>query len=228
MASIRANSLDHVALWVTDRDPLAAFVCAHLGMHVIERTEDFTLLGVDAREGKLTLFASEGPRQAGVLERIVLRVGDLDEARRRLPDDVSPELRAGVLAFQGPQRVPLGLTEGDGLDYDLDHVVLAVADPNDTAERLGELGFAAEDGKLAVADRHLRLNEGDVGSVERPLLNHIALLVDSAEEVRGEAERRRLEIEKVVDAENTLAVFVGGPDGITLEYVEHKPGFSLT
>ena len=32
----------------------------HLGMHVIERTDDFTLVGADARRFKLTLFAAEG------------------------------------------------------------------------------------------------------------------------------------------------------------------------
>jgi len=42
-------SLDHVALWVADRDRIAAFATAHLGMHEIERTDDFTLLGADAR-----------------------------------------------------------------------------------------------------------------------------------------------------------------------------------
>ena len=26
---------------------------------------------------------------------------------------------------------------------------------------------------------------------------------------------------------NTLAVFVRGPDGLLVEFVEHKPGFSL-
>ena len=31
--------------------------------------------------GKLTLFDADGPRQRGVLERVVLRVPDLDEAR---------------------------------------------------------------------------------------------------------------------------------------------------
>jgi hypothetical protein len=30
-----------------------------------------------------------------------------------------------------------------------------------------------------------------------------------------------------VDAANTYAVFVWGPDGIKLEYVEHKASFSL-
>ena len=77
MAEIAPNSLDHVALWVADRDKLAAFLCAHLGMHEIERTEKFTLVGSDARRGKLTLFAAEGLRDPGVLERVVLWVSDL-------------------------------------------------------------------------------------------------------------------------------------------------------
>ena len=53
------------------------------------------------------------------------------------------------------------------------------------------------------------------------------MLVDSAEEHLEEARRRELEVEDVKDAPNTLAVFVRGPDGIRIEYVEHKPGFSL-
>jgi hypothetical protein len=32
----------------------------------------------------------------------------------------------------------------------------------------------------------------------------------------------------VVDAPNTLALFVYGPDRVRLEYVEHKASFSLT
>ena len=34
-------------------------------------------------------------------------------------------------------------------------------------------------------------------------------------------------VESVVDAANTLAVFVWGPDRVRVEYVEHKPSFSL-
>ena len=43
-------------------------------MHEIERTDTFTLVGADARRGKLTLFDAEGPREPGALERVVLRV----------------------------------------------------------------------------------------------------------------------------------------------------------
>src|ERR687885_894585 len=94
MTAISPHSLDHVALWVADRHALATFACEHLGMHEIERTERFTLVGADARRGKLTLFDAEGPREPGVLERVVLRVGDLDRALAALPDDLPVE-RAG-------------------------------------------------------------------------------------------------------------------------------------
>ena len=53
------------------------------------------------------------------------------------------------------------------------------------------------------------------------------MLVDSVEEHRSGAEERGIEIEELVDAPNTIALFVEGPDRVRLEYVEHKPGFAL-
>jgi len=224
---IRPNSFDHVALWVDARDAIAEFAYANLGMHEIERTDTFTLIGVDAKEGKLTLFDAAGPRQPGGLSRIVLRVSDLDAALERLSGEVSVERRDGEVLLDAPGGLSLGLIEGEGLDYDLDHVVLRVPEPATTADGLAELGFARSNGHLSVAGRHVRLERGDAGPAERPLLNHLALLVDSADGVKQEAEQRGLEIAKVVDAANTLAVFVDGPDRIQVEYVEHKPGFAL-
>ena len=227
MSPIAPTSLDHVALWVADREPLAAFLCDHLGMHVIESTADFTLVGADALRGKLTLFAAEGPREQGVLERVVLRTGDLERAVAGLPDGVEPSPAGDGVAFEAPQGLRVGLVAGDGpVEYDLDHVVLRVAEPDGAAAELATLGFERRNGRLAVADRHLRLEPGEPEDSERPLLNHIALLVDSAEAVRAEAERRGLRT-RVKDAPNTIAVFVPGPAGIELEYVEHKPGFAL-
>ncbi len=69
-----SRTLDHVALWVEDRDAIVAFAIANLGMHVIERTDRFTLIGADARRFKLTLFVEEGPRERGALKDITLRV----------------------------------------------------------------------------------------------------------------------------------------------------------
>src|SRR5919108_2310221 len=79
------TKLDHVALWVAERDLLSDFVTRHLGMHVIDRTDRFTLLGADARRGKLTLFDAEGPRERGALEHVALRVASLDAALSELP-----------------------------------------------------------------------------------------------------------------------------------------------
>src|SRR5215203_2107003 len=79
------SSLDHVALWVDEREPMARFLCDHLGMHVIEETDTFTLVGVDAKLGKLTLFDADGPRERGSIEHIALRVGHLDSALAGLP-----------------------------------------------------------------------------------------------------------------------------------------------
>jgi catechol 2,3-dioxygenase-like lactoylglutathione lyase family enzyme len=227
--AIRPHSLDHVALWVDARDPLADFVCAHLGMHVIERTDSFTLVGVDAKLGKLTLFDAEGPREPGVLERVTLRVSDLDAAMAGLPSEADARrIDARSAELMAPAGLRLGLVEGEGIDFDLDHVVLRVPNPERAAEELAGLGFSRRNGLLEVANRSLRLEAGDAGAGERPLLNHLALLVDSAEQLQEEAERRGLEVADVVDAPNTLAVFLWGPDRIKLEYVEHKPGFSLT
>src|SRR3954464_15534959 len=105
------TSLDHVALWVADREPIARFATEHLGMHVIEQTDRFTLVGADARRGKLTLFDAEGPRDPGVLERVILRVDDLDGALAKLPDDVRVERPSdGLATFEGPEGLGLGLT----------------------------------------------------------------------------------------------------------------------
>ena len=89
------------------------------------------------------------------------------------------------------------------------------------------MGFERRNGSLAVADREVRILEADVPDHARPLLNHIALLVDSAGEVQRDAEERGVEIDDVKDAPNTLAVFLRGPAGVRIEYVEHKPGFAL-
>ena len=228
MTRIETNSLDHVALWVSDREPLTDLLCERLGMHIIDRSADFTLVGADAREGKLTLFEAEGPREPGALERVVLRVSDLDAAIARLPADVEVVREDGIARFEGPERLGLGLTQAAGIDFDLDSVVLRVPDPDSALRELMELGFERHNGALAVAGRELALEPGSDAAVDRPLLNHLALLVDSADRVRRQAEERGLEIEKVVDAENTLAVFVRGPERILIEYVEHKPGFSLS
>jgi catechol 2,3-dioxygenase-like lactoylglutathione lyase family enzyme len=221
------TSLDHVALWVDDREPLAAFLCDHLGMHVIEETDTFTLVGIDAKLGKLTLFDADGPRQRGALVRVVLRVGELEPVLAALPFETMRQ-DDGVAAFEAPGGVPLGLVEAEGERFDLDHVVLGLSDPETAARELATLGFERrEDGCVAVGDRHVRIVHGNAADGGRPLLNHLALLVEDARGIQQEAEGAGIEIDDVKDAKNTFAVFVRGPEGVRVEFVEHKPGFAL-
>jgi catechol 2,3-dioxygenase-like lactoylglutathione lyase family enzyme len=227
MPNFAPTSLDHVALWVDERQPLAALLCDHLGMHVIEETDDFTLVGIDAKLGKLTLFDAEGPRQRGALQHVVLRVNDLDAVLESLPFDVARR-SDGVAAFEAPAGLPLGLVEGAGRDFDLDHVVLGLVDPDAAIACFEDMGFERrQDGSAAVGDRFVRVVRGSPADGGRPLLNHLALLVDDAHGVQDEAEGNGLEIDDVKDAKNTFAVFLRGPEGVRVEYVEHKPGFAL-
>jgi catechol 2,3-dioxygenase-like lactoylglutathione lyase family enzyme len=228
LTGMKIETLDHIALWVEDRDELADFLVGRLGMHVIDRTDKFTLVGSDARRGKLTLFAAEPGRDPGVLARIGLRVFDLEEALAELPADLAVERHDGRVEFTGPQRLPFALVETDeGVAYDLDHVAFTVADPEHTFAELSELGFEVEHGRLKAGDAFVDLERGEAEETERPLLNHLGLRVESADDHIKEAEQRGLEIADIVDAANTYALFVWGPAGIKLEYVEHKPTFSL-
>ena len=220
------TSLDHVALWVADRDAIASFAVAHLGMHVIEQTDRFTLVGSDARRGKLTLFAADGPRDGGALAAVGLRVSDLGGALAALPDGYGEEFHVG-------EGLRIRLVEAETtVDYDLDHVALLTADPEAAASGWRALGFTAaparnDVSRVEVGGAFLELHPGDPGDPQLPLLNHLGVLVDSADDWREQALRAGAEIADVVDAPNTYAVFVWGPERVKLEYVEHKPGFSL-
>jgi catechol 2,3-dioxygenase-like lactoylglutathione lyase family enzyme len=213
---VNPRTLDHVALWVADREPIVATAIDRLGLRVIERTEHFTLLGgTDARRGKLTLFDSDGPREAGPLAEIGLRVSALDG-------------REPVVDLGEGLRVALVATETES-ELDLDHVALLSPDPMAAADGWEQLGFERTgDTRLEVGGAFLELRQGDPGAPERPLLNHLGVLVDSVNEQQAAVEELGVEIDDVVDAPNTLALFVWGPDRVKLEYIEHKPSFSLT
>ena len=209
-------TLDHVALWVADRERMTAAAIERVGLRVIEQTDRFTLLGGDdARRGKLTLFDAEGPREQGALERIGLRVSSLDGR------DPVVDLGEGL-------EIVLVETETD-TELDLDHVALRSSDPAGAVAGWEELGFVSiGDGRLEVGGAYLELVEGNPGDAQRPLLNHIGVLVDSVADHQAAAEDLGVEIDDLVDAPNTLALFVWGPDRVKLEYVEHKPSFSLS
>ena len=212
---VNPKTLDHVALWVADRRRMVERAVELLGTRVIEETERFTLLGTDARRGKLTLFDAEGARERGALRRVGLRVSTLD-GRPPLVD-----LGEGL-------EVELVESDTDS-ELDLDHVALLASDVEAAAVGWEELGLSrVGDARLEVGGAFVDLVPGDPGVPERPLLNHLAVLVDSVEEHHSEAEELGVEIDDLVDAPNTIALFVYGPDRVRLEYVEHKASFSLT
>jgi catechol 2,3-dioxygenase-like lactoylglutathione lyase family enzyme len=213
------KTLDHVAFWLADREPIAEFVTTKLGLHVIDRQDNFTLVGADARRGKLTLFDAEGPREPGAFKHVALRVSKLPE---------------GATAFELGEGVNLVLVETPtDSEYDLDHVALYSADPAATAEAYERYGFDAAapsaEGhpRVEVGGAYVEFHPGDPGDPEKPLLNHLAVLVDSVDPHIAEAEEMGV-VDNVVDAANTRAVFVWGPERVRIEYVEHKPEFALT
>jgi catechol 2,3-dioxygenase-like lactoylglutathione lyase family enzyme len=233
---VRPETLDHVALWVADRDRIADFLTDRVGMHVVDRTDAFTLVGSDARRGKLTLFAAEGPREPGALKHVALRVSSLERAERELRVGLELERpRDGEVYFDVHEGLRLGLVEAPTeVDYDLDHVALWSATPEETAEEYERLGFTpvepgpSEAPRVDVGGAFVEFHPGQPGDPERPLLNHLAVKVESADEHIAEARDLGLEIDNIVDAANTYAVFVWGPESVKVEYVEHKPEFSLT
>jgi catechol 2,3-dioxygenase-like lactoylglutathione lyase family enzyme len=216
---VEPRTLDHIAFWVTERDAIVDALTSQLDVHVIDRQANFTLVGSDARRGKLTFFDAEGPRDRGALKHVALRVNALDGAPDR---------------YELPNGIEIRLIEArTEVDFDLDHVALYTADPSATAEAYLNYGFepaAPQDGvlRVEVGGAYVEFHEGDPGTSDRPLLNHLAVLVDSADEHRRDAEETGIEVESFVDAANTLAVFLWGPDRVRIEYVEHKPTFSLT
>jgi catechol 2,3-dioxygenase-like lactoylglutathione lyase family enzyme len=232
---VTPETLDHVALWVANRDPIADFVTSRVGMHIVDRTDAFTLVGSDARRGKLTLFAAEGPRERGALKHVALRVSRLDDALRGLEGVEVDQEREGEAYFDVHEGLRLGLVEAPTeVDYDLDHVALFSQAPEETAQEYERLGFSpASPGasgapRVEVGGAFVEFHQGEPGDPERPLLNHLAVRVESAGEHIEEARELGIEIADIVDAANTYAVFVWGPERVKVEYVEHKPTFSLT
>jgi catechol 2,3-dioxygenase-like lactoylglutathione lyase family enzyme len=236
LGRVRPETLDHVALWVADRDAIADVLTERVGMHVIERTDAFTLVGSHARRGKLTLFAAEGPRERGALKHIALRVSSNEQAEQDLGEEIEVERpREDELYFDVHEGLRIGLVEAPTeVDYDIDHVALWSTAPDETAQAYLGLGFSPAEPGLSGAPRveaggaYVEFHKGKPGDPEKPLLNHLAVKVDSADEHISEARDLGLEIADIVDAANTYALFVWGPERVKVEYVEHKPSFSLT
>ena len=99
---MKVKQLDHIALYMKDRDEAAAFLTTHLGFHVVDHTERYTLVGAGGRLGKLTLFdAPQGTTPSpGEISRINIRVADPESAARELPPEAGAEPLDGGYAVR--------------------------------------------------------------------------------------------------------------------------------
>jgi catechol 2,3-dioxygenase-like lactoylglutathione lyase family enzyme len=231
---VKIQKLDHIALYMSDRDAAADFLTSYLDFHIIDRTDRYTLVGAGGRIGKLTLFdapedieVSQGP-----IERINIRVADPETTVARLPAEADIMSRDGGYLFSGPEDLPLALVQGQGdfVDYDLEGLVLRSGDPEEAARGFVKMGFAPGENAATVkaGEYRLRLVTSAAGVGTQGRLYHLGCLVDSARDHRREAEEQGFEIQDWVEGPNTVAVFVRGPESVSVEYVEHKPTFSLS
>ena len=118
-----------------------------------------------------------------------------------------------------------------GGEVDLDHLALEVADPAASVREWMRLSFERDEiagtvQRVRLGDTFVELHHGRGEPAARPLLNHLGLLVSSIEDTRRSLDENGLAVNREVDAENSHALFVTGPDGVELEYIEHKPSFA--
>ena len=213
---MKPEKLDHVALYVPDPEEVAACLLSQLPFRILEQTDEFVLVGRAPELGKLTFFEAKGPREPGPLLRIGIGIpAGVEQRTLWLGDETGLEL---TLVPSAP----------DG-EVDLVHVALATEDPSRTAQDWLGLGLQpapkSDVGvcRVRLGAAFVELHRTSVAPTGKPLLNHLGLLVQSIDEV----DRDRLDVVREVDAEHSRAVFVKGPDGVEVEYIEHKPSFAL-
>jgi catechol 2,3-dioxygenase-like lactoylglutathione lyase family enzyme len=213
----KPRKLDHVALWVSSPDEAASALLARLPFRILEESDDFLLVGRAPELGKLTLFQAPGPRERGSLACVGIGIPCATERTAiELEDDLRIEL------------VPSS-PEGE---VDLHHVALQVSDPDADARAWVDLGFERDRDtgtaqRLRLGDAHLELHHGVAAATDRPLLNHLGLLVDSIDAARRTVSELELSVEREVEAEHSHALFVSGPGGVEVELIEHKASFAL-
>jgi PadR family transcriptional regulator PadR len=214
-------ALDHLALSVQDPDAMQAFLCGHVGMQELERSADTVLVGGDVRATKLSLIPVKGSREPAALRRIVLKIADLPQAVSALPAGTKIQQDGPrSIWFEGPEGLGLGFTPmvAGEIDYDIAHVLLRVADPDETATAMVALGCARRGGTLHVGDKRITLEELPAWS-DRPLLDHIGVHAGSIQAVAEQARQRGYEINEG-SADSTIAIVLPGPERIMFEFFE--------
>jgi hypothetical protein len=194
-------------------------------MEVIEKTDRFTLIGPSFSHGKITLLdstSSERPR-ADQLFSIQL-------AESKGVEHAPVTLECGVVITTTPFDV-LGIDDPEFPRHAVVGVSLRCVDPPIAAARFAaehdmavdsvrpdvavvDVGQGTADGRIVLLRE--RAEPGD-----EPVLDHIGIRVGNAAARRDQIAERDIEVLRWVEAPNSNAAFVSGPDGVVLEYVEH-------
>lgn len=218
--------LDHVAIHVVDRDAFAHELTSRLDVHVIERTDRFTLVGAHADHGKLTLLDPVDER-----EPTPNRIVSLVLAESGGSGTPPPIAMPGGLVITFATVDDLGPEWAGTPRHALVGVAIRATDPRSAAAllgtghllRVGQVGpdhAMLEFGDRAGAGR-LTLSREAWSEDDRPsMLDHVGIRVPDAQDWREQVERDGLEVVKWVDAAHSRAVFVSGPEDLLLEYVE--------
>ena len=179
--TVAPTSLDHVALWVDDREPLATFLCEHLGMHVIEETDD-----VHARRDRREARQADALRRRGTAPARRARARGPAGGRARLGAgdaavrDHAPRRRRGGVRGSGRRAARPRGGGGRGVRPRPRGARPRPIPRPRRASWPPWASSAATDGCVAVGDRYVRIVRGNAADGQRPLLNHLALLVDDA------------------------------------------------
>ena len=209
---MKPKILDHVALWVAERDRIADFSTQHSACTSSSAPTRSRSSAPDARRGKLTLFEAEGPRERGALQHVAFRVKTSSGARRSCRWS-RPRAGDGAVYFDLSEGLRLGSSRAETESTTTSTTWRCSRRPEErralrrrSASRRG--GRAARRGRGRVR----RVPPRGAGATERPLLNHLAVLVDSADEhARGRRSSAGIEVADVVDAPNTTRSSSGAP-----------------
>lgn len=223
MSDLGERTLDHVALRVADRTAATEELVEEFDLHVIEQTERFTLLGARDDYGKLTLLDTPDG-ETPTLGRIVSVVLAEPDGATSPPRTLRCGLVVTFTASTAPRHalVGLGLRAVDppiaAAELERRHGMHVETVTPDLAV-LAVGGAAAGDGHITVSRE--RWDEGSV-----PMLDHVGVRVQDAARWREHA--RSVDVDEVrwVEAPHSRAVFVQGPEGLLIEYVQQTAAFA--
>ena len=193
---MRPKTLDHVALWVADRDPITDFVTERLGDARDRADRQVHARRLERAPRQADAVRCRGSARAGGAQaRRAARERPGRRARRASKASTSARENGGAY-FDVAEGLRLGLVEADDRGRLRPRPRRALLrEPRGDGSRVRASSASrrprAADARVEVGGAFVEFHPGEPGDPERPLLNHLAVLVDSADEHLAEAKRAR-------------------------------------